>query len=117
MGMNSLTEWLQGGEPIEVTVPFRDENHPGGRFSIFCRQEGSGPLLTLLHGFPTCSWDWVKIYQQLRQQHKLLMFDFLGFGDSDKPTGHPYSLIEQADLTCAIWEHFGVEATILVAHD
>jgi pimeloyl-ACP methyl ester carboxylesterase len=54
---------------------------------------------------------------KLKGRHRLLMFDFLGFGDSDKPIGHRYSLFEQADITEALWRHFDVENTGLVAHD
>ena len=46
-----------------------------------------------------------------------MLFDFLGFGDSDKPADHVYSIHEQADLTEALWRRFGVERTALVAHD
>ena len=37
------------------------------------------------------------------------MPDFLGFGASDKPADHDYSLLEQADLVEALWAHEGVE--------
>jgi pimeloyl-ACP methyl ester carboxylesterase len=46
-----------------------------------------------------------------------LAFDFLGFGDSDKPADHDYSLIEQADLVLALWQKHGVARTDLVVHD
>ena len=31
-------------------------------------------------------------------QHELLLLDFLGFGASEKPADHDYSIHEQADL-------------------
>ncbi len=45
------------------------------------------------------------------------MPDFLGFGASEKPAEHRYSLLEQADLIEALWEREGVDSTALVAHD
>ena len=45
------------------------------------------------------------------------MPDFLGFGASDKPADHDYSLLEQADLVEALWAQEGVDETALVAHD
>ena len=42
------------------------------------------------------------------------MPDFLGFGASDKPPDHDYSLHEQADFVEALWARDGVTATILV---
>ena len=47
----------------------------------------------------------------------LLLFDFLGFGASEKPAEHDYSLHEQADLVEAMWAREGVSSTIVVAHD
>ena len=49
--------------------------------------------------------------------HRLILFDFLGYGYSDKPRPHSYSLFEQAALAEAVAEHLGVREVILVAHD
>lgn len=102
--------WFQGGERVRVELG-------GDAFQIFCRTSGSGPWLTLMHGFPTSSWDWAKVAPALGQRFRLLCFDFLGFGDSDKPRRHRYSIVEQADLTEALWRHFGTVETALVGHD
>ncbi|NIR47008.1 alpha/beta hydrolase [candidate division KSB1 bacterium] len=110
----TLKEWFAGGRRVEVAL---DPNKPAQKFSIFCRIEGQGPGLTLLHGFPTCSWDWVKVVDRLKNDRQLLMFDFLGFGDSDKPRNHVYSIFEQADITEFLWQHFDIKSTVLVAHD
>src|SRR5207245_707609 len=65
----------------------------------------------------TSSWDWEPVARELSRHHRLLVFDLLGFGDSDKPTGHDWSTFEQADLVEALWRRFGVASTRLVAHD
>src|SRR5207244_10291153 len=83
----------------------------------FYRMGGSGPWLTALHGFPTSSWDWAKVVPELERRFRVLCFDFLGFGDSDKPRAHRFSIFEQADLTEALWRALGVEETVVVAHD
>jgi pimeloyl-ACP methyl ester carboxylesterase len=106
----TLDSWFESGERVGVELD-------GGAFEIFCRTSGSGPSLTLLHGFPTSSWDWAKVAPTLEQHFRLLCFDFLGFGDSDKPRQHRYSIVEQADLTEVLWRHFGIEETVLVGHD
>src|SRR3712207_5405188 len=98
---SSIAEWWRGGERIQG---------PGGH-AIFVRVDGpdDAPPVTFLHGFPTSSWDWLPVVERLRGERRLLTFDFLGFGDSDKPRGHRYSLVEQADVTEAVWRHVGVE--------
>jgi pimeloyl-ACP methyl ester carboxylesterase len=103
--------WLASGERVSVELP------GSGRFQVFCRLAGSGPWLTLLHGFPTSSWDWARVAPTLERRFRLLAPDFLGFGDSDKPTRHAYSIFEQADLVQALWRRFGVEETTLAGHD
>ncbi len=89
----------------------------GADRAIFVRRMGAGPPMTLLHGFPSSSHDWARVAPLLAERHALLMPDFLGFGASDKPAEHDYSLHEQADLVEALWTHEGVGATVLVAHD
>jgi pimeloyl-ACP methyl ester carboxylesterase len=73
--------------------------------------------MTLLHGFPSSSYDWARVSPRLAAHHALLLFDFLGFGASEKPATHEYSIHEQADLVEAIWAREGVTATAVVAHD
>jgi pimeloyl-ACP methyl ester carboxylesterase len=102
--------WFAGGEHVSIDVG-------GERFEIFYRIAGGGPWLTALHGFPTSSWDWAKVVAELEPRFRVLCFDFLGFGDSDKPRAHRYSIFEQADLTEALWGALGVEQSAILAHD
>jgi pimeloyl-ACP methyl ester carboxylesterase len=79
---------------------------------------GQGEPLLLIHGFPTAAWDWHYLWQPLAQRYRVIACDMLGFGDSAKPRGHEYSLLEQADLQQALLEHLGVDAPLhLLAHD
>ncbi|HWA53555.1 MAG TPA: alpha/beta fold hydrolase [Solirubrobacterales bacterium] len=81
------------------------------------RQEGEGPLLLLLHGFPSSSYDWVPLLELLGERN-LLAFDFLGFGLSDKPRDSDYSLFWQADLTEELVRRHGEGRPVFVlAHD
>lgn len=106
----ALGEWLSGGARAPVRLA-------SGSFEIFRRVAGEGPWLTFLHGFPSSSFDYAGLVPALAPQLRLLLFDFLGFGDSDKPKDHAYSLFEQADLAEALWREQGVTETGLVAHD
>jgi pimeloyl-ACP methyl ester carboxylesterase len=112
----NIETWFGGGQRVALSVP-GPSGSEAQTYHIFCREEGAGPWLTLLHGFPTCSWDYAHLVQPLKAAYRLLLFDFLGFGDSDKPANHAYSLFEQAALAEAAWAHFGVKTTRLVAHD
>ena len=109
--IEDLQTWWAGGERVEVEMP------DGAKYAIFTRVLGEGPWMTLIHGFTTSSWDWAPIAPTLAASHRLLTFDLLGFGDSDKPSGHDWSAFEQADIVAALWRRFGVDETRVVAHD
>ncbi|USX56348.1 alpha/beta hydrolase [Lentzea sp. HUAS12] len=54
----------------------------------------------------------------LRQRDlRLVAPDLLGFGHSDKPLQHCYRIHDQAEMIMAVWDHFGIASTDLVAHD
>ena len=79
---------------------------------------GQGEPLLLIHGFPTASWDWHYLWQPLAQKYRVIACDMLGFGDSAKPRGHAYSLLQQADLQQALLAHLGIgEPVHVLAHD
>jgi pimeloyl-ACP methyl ester carboxylesterase len=80
------------------------------------RREGGGPLLLLLHGFPSSSYDWRRLLA-LRPENAALAFDCLGFGLSDKPRDHTYTLAWQADAVEELVRRAGSPPVFLVAHD
>jgi pimeloyl-ACP methyl ester carboxylesterase len=84
---------------------------------VFFRREGSGPPLLLIHGYPTSSWDWAPIWPELIARHDVIALDMLGFGESEKPHRHRYSIVEQADLHEALLERLGVTRYHVLAHD
>jgi pimeloyl-ACP methyl ester carboxylesterase len=108
--VGGIEQWWSDGERVPLALGGRER-------SIFVRRLGRGPAMTLLHGFPSSSHDWAKIAPRLAELHALLLFDFLGFGASEKPLDHEYSLHEQADLVEAMWAREGISSTVLVAHD
>jgi pimeloyl-ACP methyl ester carboxylesterase len=94
----------------------QSEEFRGYRIHAF-RQEGEGPLLLLLHGFPSSSYDWRLLLKQELPPNRLA-FDFLGFGLSEKPREHDYSLFWQADLSEELVRRHGDGRPVLiVAHD
>ena len=84
---------------------------------IFVNERGSGETLLLIHGFPTASWDWNRLWPHLSQQYHVLAADFLGFGFSDKPRNYPYSIHDQADLLEALLHEKGIARAQIISHD
>jgi pimeloyl-ACP methyl ester carboxylesterase len=84
---------------------------------IAYRRRGQGPTLLLLHGFPTWSYDYAAVADDLARDHDVITMDFLGYGASDKPNPYDYSVAESADVVEDIAAHLQVESVRLVIHD
>lgn len=52
--------------------------------------EGTGPLVVLVHGTPTWSFEWRHVIAGLRGQCRVVAMDHLGFGLSDRPVSAGY---------------------------
>jgi len=88
-----------------------------GRQLYVRRRDGSEPpLLLLLHGFPSSSYDWRELLA-LRPDPAVLTFDFLGFGLSEKPRDHVYTLAWQADAAEELVRRAGSPPIFIVGHD
>lgn len=102
----SLDAWHAAAQSFE---------HAGRRFAWW--EGGAGPALLLVHGFPTASWDWARVWPALARRFRLVALDMLGFGFSAKPRRHVYSIFEQADAQEALLAHLGVSRAHVLAHD
>lgn len=75
-------------------------------------------VLLCLHGFPTSSFDYYLVLPSLRKIFgRIVLFDFLGLGYSDKPRFHTYSIFEQANITEALMKKLGLRRVHVLAHD
>ncbi|NXJ55493.1 MEST protein, partial [Spizaetus tyrannus] len=109
----ALLSWRSSGGYFT----YKDQN-------IFYRDSygavGSSDIVVLLHGFPTSSYDWCKIWEGLTQRfHRVIALDFVGFGFSDKPRPHRYSIFEQASIVEGLVRHLGLQhqRINLLSHD
>lgn len=103
-----LEDWRSRGERFGF----------GGHSLHLYRQQGEGPPLLLLHGFPSSSYDWRRLIDGPLASRELIAPDFLGFGLSEKPRDHTYSLVWQADMIEALVAEYGGRAAVqVVAHD
>jgi len=88
-----------------------------GNNIVFKIKPSGKPWLLLIHGFPTASFDWCKIWDQLSKKFSLIAPDMLGFGYSDKPRHDRYSIRNQADLIEALLGHLKITSCHILAHD
>lgn len=107
--MGDVSKWAARGKTIDL----------GGR-RIFVIDTDTGvadhdPVL-ILHGFPTCSFDWRHVIGTIGADRRVVVFDMLGYGLSEKPNA-PYSLFVQANLAVELVERLELERVALVTHD
>lgn len=110
-----LQEWESRGRYLQI-VPF------GHRVFVVDQGESTAApekTLLMLHGFPESSFSYHKVVAGLsRVFERIVLFDFLGYGFSDKPADrYTYSLFEQADVALQLWRQLGIEGGHLLSHD
>lgn len=98
--------WQSKGE----TFVFNESN-------LFYIDEGEGPAILFLHGYPSSSWDYHKVWAELSSDHRLITLDFKGYGYSDKPQDAAYSISDNADSVAALLAHVEAPDVQIVAHD
>lgn len=86
-------------------------------FEVFYVQEGSGPDLLLIHGYPFNSFDWIQIWDRLTERFRVTAPDMLGMGFSDKPVRYEYSVHDHADMHEALLGELGIGKCHVLAHD
>jgi pimeloyl-ACP methyl ester carboxylesterase len=79
-------------------------------------QPGQGPTIVLMHGFPDNHHLYDRVLPFLSGR-RVVTFDFLGWGNSDKPAEHVYTTDEQTQELDRVINELGLERVILVAHD
>jgi pimeloyl-ACP methyl ester carboxylesterase len=101
-------EWKRRGRMITLAEGHR----------VFAVQEGRGPDIVLVHGFPSTSHDFAAALPMLTPHFRVTTWDQLGFGLSDKPAGEvSYSLLDQGRRAGEIAAALGVQRARVVGHD
>jgi len=85
---------------------------------IYVREyPGEEPAIILMHGFPDNLHLYDRLSPYLSPPRRVIAFDFLGWGASDKPHGYPYTAAGQAGDLDAVITQLRLQQVILVAHD
>jgi haloalkane dehalogenase len=81
--------------------------------------EGAGKPILLLHGWPANANLWKAQREFLKAHYQVITPDWLGFGQSDKPTDHDYSFENMKTMLDEIVRELlpNGEKVTIVAHD
>lgn len=87
-------------------------------YRIYVRDHsGEEPPIILMHGFPDNLHLYDRLLPYVSPPRRVVTFDFLGWGSSDKPSGYPYTTDNQVGDLDAVITQLGLEPVVLVAHD
>jgi len=112
----SLHAWKLEQEIFEYgdfKLSYRDSKNDSETDTLVEQQE----IIVLLHGYPTSSYDWHLVWENLSKDHRLIALDMLGYGFSDKPDDLEYSISLQTDIQQALLSKLGVNEVHLLTHD
>lgn len=84
---------------------------------IAYREQGDGPPLVLVHGWPLSSATWRKVVPALAASHRCIAPDLLGAGESRARAGDSLSLGEQARVVLGVADALGLDRFALAGHD
>ncbi len=106
----NLNDWRENGEYFD----YRGKK-------IFYRfdekSENPEEITVCLHGFPSSSFDYHKIWNNLNERFSVLAFDMIGYGFSDKPTDFDYTTFNQVEILQGLIENLKIEKIHILAHD
>jgi 2-hydroxymuconate-semialdehyde hydrolase len=79
--------------------------------------QGQGPAVVLLHGFPTSSFLWRREIPLLASRMRVIAPDMLGYGRSEKPNDADLTMRAQARYVRELLDQLGIAEFAVVAHD
>jgi pimeloyl-ACP methyl ester carboxylesterase len=113
-------EWCQAGEYFswESTLPVNADFEALNIYHI-CQGDPENPAILMIHGYPTMSFDYAPLFDELRNDFYVCALDTPGYGFSDKPLGgYDYSIDDDARLVDEfIREIAGLDDFTLLTHD
>ena len=107
----------RAGEKTSQGDEFQDRFVQRGSHRIHVREQpGDEPAIVLMHGFPDNHHLYDRLVPYLNGHH-VVTFDFLGWGESDKPTDYDYSFANHEGDLDAVIDGLGLDRVVLVPHD
>ncbi|MFE7185278.1 alpha/beta fold hydrolase [Streptomyces erythrochromogenes] len=90
---------------------------PAGRLHL--AEQGTGPLVLLVHGFPESWYSWRRQLPALAAAgYRAVAIDVRGYGRSSKPAAtDAYRMLDLVEDNVAVVHALGEESAVLVGHD
>lgn len=79
--------------------------------------EGSGPVIVMVHGNPTWSYYFRHLVKSLSSSYRVIVPDHMGCGLSDKPQKYDYILKNHITNISKLIDHLELSSLSMVVHD
>ncbi|MFJ3791414.1 alpha/beta fold hydrolase [Kitasatospora sp. NPDC090091] len=101
----------------DVALTHRLINSPGHRIHLV--EQGTGPLVLLVHGFPESWYSWRHQLPALAAAgYRAVALDVRGYGRSSKPAvPAAYRMLDLVEDSVAVVRALGEESAVVVGHD
>lgn len=102
----------QTADVVHRTVP-----SPAGRIHLV--EQGTGPLVLLVHGFPECWYSWRHQLPALAAAgYRAVAIDVRGYGRSSRPDDpDAYRMLDLVEDNAAVVHALGERTAVIVGHD
>ena len=88
-----------------------------GGYRMHYLDEGSGPVVVMVHGNPTWCYLYRNLAKALRDSFRVIVPDHLGCGLSERTPGHPFRARDRVDHLEELLDSLGIKRFSLVMHD
>ena len=90
-----------------------------GGYHLRAVEQGEGPLVLMIHGFPGLAWSWRHQMEPLAGAgFRAVAIDSLGYGGSDRPTDPAaYTADRMQAYLIALLDHYEAEKAVIVGQD
>ncbi len=97
--------------------PFEPHYLDIGEHHVHFVDEGSGPVLLMLHGNPSWSFVYQKLISGLRGDHRCVAIDYPGYGLSIPAPGTSFSLPLYGEIVEAVVDHLDLKDIVVFCQD
>ncbi|MEZ5839348.1 MAG: alpha/beta fold hydrolase [Hyphomicrobiales bacterium] len=99
------------------TYPFKSRFVEIAGARLHYIDEGSGPIVLMVHGNPAWSYLYRRLVSALSPEYRCIAVDLAGFGLSEAPASFSFKPDEQARLVAGFIEALDIRDATLVGHD
>src|SRR5262245_20541153 len=101
--------------PAEFHSQRRFADTPSGRIAYI--EQGSGPVLLLIHGVPLNGYHWRHVIAALRDLRRCIAIDLMSLGYTEIAPSQPVSFTAQAAMLAQFLDALAIDKVDLVAND